>query len=68
MVVVSGSDTTLDDNAYETIRLMGEVYGKEDRAEELTNYLNSVKDDRSSAPPVSPGGGQAHCLCGRCLL
>lgn len=45
VVVVSGSDTTLDDNAYETIRLMGEVYGKEDRAEELTNYLNSVKDD-----------------------
>lgn len=45
VVVVPGSDTTLDDNAYETIRLMGEVYGKEDRAEELTNYLNSVKDD-----------------------
>lgn len=45
VVVVPGSDTTLDDNAYETIRLMGEVYGKEGRAEELTNYLNSVKDD-----------------------
>ena len=45
VVVVPGSDTTLDDNAYETIRLMGEVYGKEDRAEELTDYLNSVKDD-----------------------
>lgn len=45
VVVVPGSDTTLDDNAYETIRLMGEIYGKEDRAEELTNYLNSVKDD-----------------------
>ena len=45
VVMVPGSDTTLDDNAYETIRLMGEVYSKEDRAEELTNYLNSVKDD-----------------------
>lgn len=45
VVVVPGSDTTLDDNAYETIRLMGEVYGKEDRAEELTNYLDSVKAD-----------------------
>lgn len=45
VVVVPGSDTTLDDNAYETIRLMGEIYGKEDRAEELTNYLDSVKAD-----------------------
>lgn len=45
VVVVPGSDTTLDDNAYETIRLMGEVYGKEDRAEELTAYLDSVKAD-----------------------
>ena len=45
VVVVPGSDTTLDDNAYETIRLMGEVYGKEERAEELTNYLDSVKAD-----------------------
>ena len=45
VVVVPGSDTTLDDNAYETSRLMGEVYGKGDRAEELTNYLDSVKAD-----------------------
>ena len=45
VVVVPGSDTTLDDNAYETIRLMGEVYGMEDRAEELTSYLDSVKAD-----------------------
>ena len=45
VVVVPGSDTTLDDNAYETIRLMGEVYGREDRAEELTAYLDSVKAD-----------------------
>ena len=45
VVVVPGSDTTLDDNAYETIRIMGEVYGKEERAEELTAYLDSVKED-----------------------
>lgn len=45
VVVVPGSDTTLDDNAYETIRIMGEVYGKEERAEELTAYLDSVKAD-----------------------
>ena len=48
VVVVPGSDTTLDEGAFETIRLMGEVYGKEDRAEELTSYLNSVKADLES--------------------
>ena len=45
VVVVPGSDTTLDKGAYETIRIMGEVYGKEERAEELTAYLDSVKAD-----------------------
>lgn len=48
VVVVPGSDTTLDEGAFETIRLMGEVYGREERAEELTNYLNSVKADLDS--------------------
>lgn len=45
VVVVPGSDTTLDDNAFATIRLMGEVYGREERAEELTAYLEGVRDD-----------------------
>ena len=48
VVVVPGSDTTLDEGAFETIRIMGEVYGCEDRAEELTSYLNGVKEDLES--------------------
>lgn len=45
VVMVPGSDTTLDDNAYETIRIMGELYGKEDRAQELTAYLKGIQKD-----------------------
>lgn len=45
VVTVGGSDTTLDDKAYETIRILGELYGKEKRAAELTAYLHSVEDD-----------------------
>ena len=53
-VMVPGSDTTLDDNAYETIRIMGELYGKEDRAQELTAYLKGIQkdlDDRTADIP-----------------
>ena len=65
VVVVPGSDTTLDDNAYETIRILGELYGKETRAEELTNYLNGIRADlenrtkdipESEKPAVYVGG------------
>lgn len=45
VVSIPGSDTTLDDNAFETIRILGELYGKEERAEELTAYLHSIEDD-----------------------
>ena len=45
VVVVPGSDTTLDDAAYETIRILGELYGKEDRAAELKTYLDGIKKD-----------------------
>ena len=45
VVVVPGSDTTLDQNAYDTIRIMGELYGKEDRAAELTSYLQGIQKD-----------------------
>ena len=45
VVVVPGSDTTLDDGAFETIRLLGELYGVEDRAAELTDYLREVEAD-----------------------
>ena len=45
VVVVPGSDTTLDDAAYETIRIMGQLYGMENRATELTNYLKGIQKD-----------------------
>ena len=45
VVVVPGSDTTLDDAAYETIRILGELYGLETRAQELTKYLKGIQTD-----------------------
>ena len=45
VVVVPGSDTTLDTNAYETIRILGELYGREARATELTEYLTGIRND-----------------------
>ena len=56
VVVVPGSDTTLDKDAYETIRIIGELYGKESRATELTNYLKGIQkdlDDRTKDIPDS---------------
>ena len=56
VVVVPGSDTTLDNDAYETIRIMGELYGMESRATELTNYLKGIQkdlDDRTKDIPDS---------------
>ena len=65
VVVVPGSDTTLDNDAYETIRIMGQLYGMESRATELTNYLKGIQKDledrtkdisESSKPSVYVGG------------
>lgn len=52
VVVVPGSDTTLDEKAYITIRILGELYQLEDRAEDLTAYLKSIQkdlDDRTAS-------------------
>ena len=48
VVVIPGSDTTLDNNAYETIRILGELYGMGRRAEELTAYLRGIQEDLDS--------------------
>lgn len=45
VVVVPGSDTTLDEAAFETIRILGELYGKQTRAGELTDYLKGLQAD-----------------------
>lgn len=54
VVVVPGSDTTLDDAAYETIRIMGQLYGMEQRATELTNYLKGIQKDLYSRTKAIP--------------
>ena len=65
VVVVPGSDTTLDAAAYETIHIMGQLYGMESRATELTDYLKGIEKDladrtkeipESSKPSVYVGG------------
>ena len=56
VVVVPGSDTTLDAAAYETIRILGELTGMETRANELTQYLQGIQkdlDDRTKDIPES---------------
>ncbi len=56
VVAVPSSDTTLDDAAYEIIRMMGQLYGMENRATELTNYLKGLQkdlDDRTKDIPDS---------------
>lgn len=56
VVVVPGSDTTLDQNAFDTIRILGELYGKQTRAAELTDYLKAIQkdlDDRTKNIPDS---------------
>lgn len=45
VVMVPGSDTTLDEKAYVTIRILGELYHMEDRAAELTAYLKEIQKD-----------------------
>ena len=45
VVVVPGSDTTLDQDAYDTIRILGELYGMQTRVAELTDYLKAIQKD-----------------------
>ena len=45
VVMVPGSDTTLDEKAYVTIRILGELYHMEDQAAELTAYLKEIQKD-----------------------
>lgn len=45
VVVISGSDSTLDEGAFDTIALLGELYGLNDHANQLTTYLHSLQED-----------------------
>lgn len=56
VVVVRGSDSTLDDAAFETISILGQLYGAEERAQELTQGLLAIcadLDSRTAAVPDS---------------
>lgn len=64
VVVVPGSDTTLDDKAYETIRILGELYGLEDRAETLTAYLRGVQNDLDDRTASIPEESKPTCYVG----
>ena len=56
VVVVPGSDTTLDADCYETIRILGELYGMEARAAELTGYLQGIETDLQERTGDIPDG------------
>ena len=56
VVVVPGSDATLDANAYETIRILGELYGLQTRADELTAYLEGLQADLENRTKDIPDG------------
>jgi len=45
VVVVPGSDGTLDQDAYDTIATLGALYGMQERAAELTAYLKGIRKD-----------------------
>lgn len=56
VVVVRGSDSTLDNAAFETISILGQLYGTEERAQELTQGLLAIcadLDSRTAAVPDS---------------
>lgn len=64
VVMVPGSDTTLDDKAYETIRILGELYGREDRAAELADYLRGVGADLAGRTENIPDADKAGVYVG----
>lgn len=45
VVTIANNDRMMDETAYDTFRIMGEVYGREERAQELTAYMDEVKAD-----------------------
>lgn len=45
VVTIPMVEGILDDAVFDMINLLGEVYGKQDRAKELTDYLTAMKKD-----------------------
>ena len=64
VVVIPGSDTTLDENAFETIRILGELYGRKTRAADLTNYLKAIQKDLNDRTKDIPEGSKPSVYVG----
>lgn len=64
VVVVPGSDTTLDEKAYITIRILGELYRLEDRAAALTEYLQQIQQDLDQRTVSIPDDQKPSCYVG----
>ena len=64
VVVVPGSDTALDREAYETIRILGELYGMQPRATELTEYLKEIQQDLEERTKDIPESGKPSIYVG----
>ena len=45
VVVIPGSDEALDQGCFDSLRILGQLYGLESRAAELTNYLQGIQKD-----------------------
>lgn len=45
VVTIPLIDNIFDEKSYDTLKLMGEVYGKEDRANELISYIKGLEED-----------------------
>lgn len=54
VVVIPGSDSALDEKCFQTISLLGRLYGREDRAEALTAYLEAIRQDLTSRTASVP--------------
>lgn len=64
VVVVPGSDTTLDEKAYTTIRILGELLGLEDRSAELAAYLRELQADLEHRTASIPDDRRPTCYVG----
>ena len=64
VVVVPGSDTTLDEKAYLTIRILGELFNMQDRAAQLTAYLEGIQKDLDERTASIPEEKKPTCYVG----
>lgn len=64
VVVVPGSDTTLDEKAYTTIRILGELYHLGTRAADLSEYLEGIQKDLDERTASIPDEQKPTCYVG----